>query len=93
LLRASPHRARSPRAQAPSPLTTTPFMARLLLEYANGDLYLCGGSLISPTAVLTAAHCLKDTPTNMLMSIIVRLGARASAFLASCSRACALRFE
>ncbi len=50
-------------------------MAHLLLHYANGDYFTCGASLISPTAVLTAAHCLEDTPENVLREVTVRLGA------------------
>jgi hypothetical protein len=70
-------RRRFARAQTPSPATTVPFVARLLLGYANGDYFTCGATLVSPTSVLTAAHCLHDTPTNILTSIVVRLGAPA----------------
>ncbi|CAO1425402.1 unnamed protein product [Diamesa tonsa] len=46
-----------------------PYQAGLLLK-ASGTNYLCGGSLISRTRVLTAGHCAKDTS-----SAIVILGA------------------
>ncbi|CAO1436612.1 unnamed protein product [Diamesa hyperborea] len=46
-----------------------PYQAGLLLK-ASGNNYLCGGSLISRTRVLTAGHCAKDTS-----SAIVILGA------------------
>jgi V8-like Glu-specific endopeptidase len=65
-------------------------MAHLLLHYANSDYYTCGASLISPTTVLTAAHCLHDTPDNVLRDVTVRLGAPARALRARSARAARL---
>lgn len=59
----------------PAPRSTAPFMAHLLLCYTDASCFLCGGSLITPTVVMTAAHCLHDTPANELRRIRVRLGA------------------
>jgi secreted trypsin-like serine protease len=42
----------------PVPDGRYPFMSVLVIENTDGSTNLCGGSLIDPNAVLTAAHCL-----------------------------------
>ena len=36
----------------------------LLIEYSPTEAYLCSGTLITDTVVLTAAHCVYNTPEN-----------------------------
>lgn len=43
--------------------------ASLSVQQPNGDWISCSGTLIDPTHVLTAAHCLDNNPTAVIVSI------------------------
>lgn len=71
----------SPRVQprvvggAPTPITAAPWQVAV---FAGGNS-LCGGSLISSTWVITAAHCLSGAPTPRVFAGITTLAERSGA--------------
>lgn len=50
----------------PVPDGKYPFMAYLDITWRNGDNPTCGGTLIDPNSVLTAAHCLWTPQSSMI---------------------------
>ena len=49
-------------------------MAFISIQNLQGEVYSCGATLITPSVLLTAAHCIDDTPTKPVTNIRVKLG-------------------
>lgn len=49
-------------------ISSAPWMVQLLFEFDNDGIYYftCGGTLVAPNKVLTAAHCVTDEDGNAL---------------------------
>lgn len=43
------------------PVTAAPWQVKIAIERTGGGEGLCGGSILNPTTVVTAAHCVTDT--------------------------------
>jgi V8-like Glu-specific endopeptidase len=81
----------------PTPNVTAPWQARLKLCYRTTGCYICGGTLITPTTVLTAAHCVEDSPSDELQTVYVNLGASpgirsGQLTTCCCARGCAAHY-
>lgn len=73
---------------APAPAGVFDFMVRIKLPYSDGAggvvwKHHCGGSLVSPTAVLTAAHCVLLDPEGLLPADIFLLENRGVEYAAA----------
>ncbi|XP_041972084.1 chymotrypsin-2-like [Aricia agestis] len=53
------------------PNTAAPYMASLHVTFKSGEKFVCGGSIITVRAILTAAHCLKkDLKPTQLRAVV-----------------------
>ena len=59
---------------AQAPPSSYPYMAFISIQHLQGEVYSCGATLITPSVLLTAAHCIDDTPANPVTNIVVKLG-------------------
>lgn len=61
-----------------------PWMVAVFKKRSGGNEYLCGGGLIAPGVVLTAAHCIINEYVNHVGLAAASLGRLRVAFLEAC---------
>jgi hypothetical protein len=67
----------------PVPDGKYPFMAFILIESNGGKAFTCGGTLIDPNSVLTAAHCFPFSRMTVTVGVGGRCKVRGSGRCAS----------